>query len=165
MAELLGGQLGWAATQAPPRLSGGQARDRPLTNQVPFHLGPKTVSRNQTSAFGGRHGFCDNGRMIIGYARVSTADQRLDLQVDALTKASCDRIFTDDASGGRGDRVGVTDARSHLRAGDTLMVWKLDRLGRSVLQLVESTAQLEKRGRSIRKPDRWHRHRLVGGRR
>lgn len=84
--------------------------------------------------------------MIIGYARVSTADQRLDLQVDALTKAGCDRIFTDHASGGRGDRMGMTDALSHLRAGDTLMVWKLDRLGRSVRQLVEFTAQLEKRG-------------------
>ncbi len=84
--------------------------------------------------------------MIIGYARVSTADQRLDLQVDALTKAGCDRIFTDHASGGRGDRVGMTDALSHLRAGDTLMVWKLDRLGRSVRQLVEFTAELEKRG-------------------
>jgi DNA invertase Pin-like site-specific DNA recombinase len=67
--------------------------------------------------------------MIIGYARVSTADQRLDLQVDALTKAGCDRIFTDHASSGRGDRVGVAEALSHLRAGDTLMVWKLDRLG------------------------------------
>jgi len=104
------------------------------------------VSRNQTSAFGGQGGFWDNGRMIIGYARVSTADQRLDLQVDALTKAGCDRIFTDHASGGRGDRVGMTDALSHLRAGDTLMVWKLDRLGRSVRELVEFTAQLEKRG-------------------
>jgi predicted site-specific integrase-resolvase len=70
---------------------------------------------------------------MFGYARVSTADQRLDLQVDALTKAGCDRIFTDHASGGRGDRVGMTDALSHLRAGDTLMVWKLDRLGRSGL--------------------------------
>jgi len=67
--------------------------------------------------------------MLIGYARVSTADQRLDLQVDALIKVGCERIFTDHASGGRGDRVGMTEALSHLRAGDTLMVWKLDRLG------------------------------------
>ncbi|WP_051990017.1 recombinase family protein [Caulobacter sp. AP07] len=71
---------------------------------------------------------------------------RLDLQIDALTKTGCDRIFKDHASGGRGDRVGMTDALSHLRAGATLMVWKLDRLGRSVRQLVEFTAQLEKLG-------------------
>jgi DNA invertase Pin-like site-specific DNA recombinase len=67
--------------------------------------------------------------MFIGYARVSTADQRLDLHIDALTKAGCDRIFTDHASGGRGDRVGLADALSHLRAGDTLVVWKLDLSG------------------------------------
>lgn len=84
--------------------------------------------------------------MLIGYARVSTADQRLDLQVDALTHAGCERIFTDHASGGRGDRIGMADAMSHLRAGDALMVWKLDRLGRSVRQLVDFTAQLEARG-------------------
>lgn len=83
--------------------------------------------------------------MFIGYARVSTADQRLDLQIDALTKAGCERIFTDHASGGRGDRVGLADALSHLRAGDTLVVWKLDRLGRSVRQLVDLTSQLEAR--------------------
>jgi DNA invertase Pin-like site-specific DNA recombinase len=80
--------------------------------------------------------------MLIGYARVSTADQRLDLQVDALTRAGCDRIFSDHASGGRGDRVGLADALSHLRAGDTLVVWKLDRLGRTVRQLVDFTAEL-----------------------
>jgi DNA invertase Pin-like site-specific DNA recombinase len=83
--------------------------------------------------------------MFIGYARVSTADQRLDLQIDALTKAGCERIFTDHASGGRGDRMGLADALSHLRAGDTLVVWKLDRLGRSVRQLVDFTSQLEAR--------------------
>jgi DNA invertase Pin-like site-specific DNA recombinase len=80
--------------------------------------------------------------MLIGYARVSTADQRLDLQVDALTRAGCERIFSDHASGGRGDRVGLADALSHLRAGDTLVVWKLDRLGRTVRQLVDFTAEL-----------------------
>lgn len=80
--------------------------------------------------------------MLIGYARVSTADQRLDLQVDALTRAGCERIFSDHASGGRGDRTGLANALSHLRAGDTLVVWKLDRLGRTVRQLVDFTAEL-----------------------
>lgn len=80
--------------------------------------------------------------MLIGYARVSTADQRLDLQVDALTRAGCERIFSDHASGGRGDRTGLASALSHLRGGDTLVVWKLDRLGRTVRQLVDFTAEL-----------------------
>lgn len=83
--------------------------------------------------------------MFIGYARVSTADQRLDLQLDALTRAGCERIFTDQASGGRGDRQGLTDALSHLRPGDTLVVWKLDRLGRTVRQLIDFTAKLGER--------------------
>ncbi|USQ98437.1 recombinase family protein [Caulobacter sp. RL271] len=80
--------------------------------------------------------------MLIGYARVSTAEQRLDLQVDALVRAGCERVFSDHASGGRGDRAGLADALSHLRAGDTLVVWKLDRLGRTVRQLVGFTAEL-----------------------
>lgn len=84
--------------------------------------------------------------MLIGYARVSTADQRLDLQADALTRAGCERIYSDHASGGRGDRAGLADALSHLRAGDTLVVWKLDRLGRTVRQLVDFTAELRARG-------------------
>lgn len=83
--------------------------------------------------------------MLIGYARVSTADQRLDLQVDALTRAGCERIFSDYASGGRGDRAGLSSALSHLRAGDTLVVWKLDRLGRTVRQLVDFTTELRSR--------------------
>lgn len=80
--------------------------------------------------------------MLIGYARASTTDQRLDLQVDALTRAGCGRIFSDRASGGRGDRPGLKDCLSHLRAGDTLVVWKLDRLGRTVRQLVDFAAEL-----------------------
>lgn len=60
--------------------------------------------------------------MFIDYARVSTTEQRLDLQVDALTRAGCERIFSDHASGGRGDRTDLASALSHLRAGDTLVV-------------------------------------------
>ena len=84
--------------------------------------------------------------MLIGYCRVSTQDQNLALQQDALTKASCGKIFSDTASGAKVDRPGLTEALSHLREGDTLVVWKLDRLGRSLKQLIEVAQDLEKRG-------------------
>ncbi len=80
--------------------------------------------------------------MIIGYARVSTDDQKLDLQTDALTAAGCDRIFFDVASGKVDQRPGLADAISHLREGDTLVVWKLDRLGRSLKHLIDTTIWL-----------------------
>ena len=81
----------------------------------------------------------------IGYARVSTEDQNLALQLDALKKAGCARVFTDKVSGARLVRPGLDDALSHLRAGDTLVVWKLDRLGRSVKGLVDLVNALETR--------------------
>ena len=84
--------------------------------------------------------------MKIGYARVSTADQNLDLQRDALKSAGCKRMFEDQASGGRADRPGLREALSYLREGDTLVVWKLDRLGRTVWQLVEFIKALKGRG-------------------
>src|SRR3954449_11735019 len=74
--------------------------------------------------------------MLIGYARVSTTDQTLDLQRDALTKAGCSKIFTDTASGAQTERKELTEALSYVRAGDTLVVWKLDRLGRSLKDLI-----------------------------
>jgi DNA invertase Pin-like site-specific DNA recombinase len=83
--------------------------------------------------------------MLIGYARISTTDQTLDLQRDALTKAGCTRIFTDTASGAQLERVGLTDALSHVREGDILVVWKLDRLGRSLKDLIERIRQLNDR--------------------
>ena len=70
--------------------------------------------------------------MLIGYARVSTADQKLDLQNDALTKAGCQRIFTDAAGGAGAERTGPKQALALARKGDTFVVWKLDRLGRSL---------------------------------
>ena len=82
----------------------------------------------------------------IGYARVSTDDQRLDLQRDALLAAGCSRIFEDKASGSRTTRPGLDQVLSHLRAGDTLVIWRLDRLGRTTHQLVGLLEQFERDG-------------------
>ena len=84
--------------------------------------------------------------MLIGYARVSTADQKLDLQNDALTKAGCERIFTDTAGGAGAERTGLEQALSFARKGDTIVVWKLDRLGRSLKHLIETVTGLSDRG-------------------
>ena len=75
--------------------------------------------------------------MLIGYARVSTQDQHLDLQTDALEKAGCIKVFTDIASGAKTERNGLKEALAYLREGDILTVWKLDRLGRSLKHLIE----------------------------
>lgn len=83
--------------------------------------------------------------MQIGYARVSTEDQHLALQLDALKAVGCERVFTDRISGSRMQRPGLDDALSHAREGDALVVWKLDRLGRSVKGLVDLVAELEQR--------------------
>lgn len=84
--------------------------------------------------------------MLIGYARVSTEDQNLDLQVDALTKAGCERIFEDRLSGAVAQRPGLAEAISFARKGDTMVVWRLDRLGRSLKNLIEVVGQMEERG-------------------
>jgi len=84
--------------------------------------------------------------MLIGYARVSTTDQNLDLQLDALTKADCEKIHEDYASGAKTDRNGLETAIGSLRKGDTLVVWKLDRLGRSLKHLIEVINALNERG-------------------
>jgi DNA invertase Pin-like site-specific DNA recombinase len=83
--------------------------------------------------------------MLIGYARVSTSDQTLDLQKDALEKEGCSRIFTDTASGAKAERTGLDEAMSHLREGDSLVVWRLDRLGRSLKHLIETITGLNDR--------------------
>jgi len=87
----------------------------------------------------------DKPSWLIGYARVSTSDQNLDLQINALKEAgvSDDRIFTDKMSGARSDRPGLKACFRALDEGDTLVVWKLDRLGRSVRGIVETLEQLK----------------------
>ena len=82
--------------------------------------------------------------MLIGYARVSTQDQNLDLQREALQKAGCTRIYEDKLSGSKSERPGLLKALELLRDDDTLVVWKLDRLGRSVKQLVDLVGELHK---------------------
>src|SRR5829696_6227043 len=84
--------------------------------------------------------------MLIGYARVSTHDQTLALQQDALNQAGCERLFTDTASGAKADRPGLDQAIGFARSGDTLVVWKLDRLGRSLPHLIDTVTGLQDRG-------------------
>ncbi|MBN8646757.1 MAG: recombinase family protein [Caulobacterales bacterium] len=84
--------------------------------------------------------------MKIGYARVSTAEQNNDLQIDALQKEGCDKIFEEKASGAQRDRPELKSALGYARAGDTIVVWKLDRLARSLKQLIETVEDLEKHG-------------------
>jgi len=86
----------------------------------------------------------------IGYARVSTTDQDLALQLDALAKVGCAPIFEDKTSGAKADRPGLNAALSFVRDGDILTVWKLDRLGRSLPHLIETVNALETRGVSFR---------------
>src|ERR1700678_2954680 len=84
--------------------------------------------------------------MLIGYARVSTQDQNLDLQIEALTNAGCKKIFHEKTSGSRAERPEFLKALEVLREGDTLVVWKLDRLGRSVKNLVDLVGELHNHG-------------------
>ncbi len=84
--------------------------------------------------------------MHIGYARVSTQDQNLDLQNDALKAAGCENIYTDKMSGAKTNRPGLEEILGFIRKGDTLVVWKLDRLGRSLKHLIQVMQLLDERG-------------------
>ena len=88
--------------------------------------------------------------MFIGYARVSTDDQNLDLQLDALAKAGCERIFEDRMSGARAERPGLLRALDVARGDDTLVVWRLDRLGRSLKDLIRHVETMEERKIGLR---------------
>jgi len=83
--------------------------------------------------------------MLVGYARVSTFDQNLDLQKDALSTAGCEKVFLDQVSGVASERPGMEKAFEYLREGDTLVVWRLDRLGRSLKHLIEMIGHLDER--------------------
>lgn len=87
-----------------------------------------------------------NIKMLIGYARVSTTDQYLRMQEDALKSAGCEEIHNDIASGVKTARPGLHTAITHLRKGDTLVVWRLDRLGRSLAHLIQTVKELSERG-------------------
>lgn len=88
--------------------------------------------------------------MLVGYARVSTQDQNPALQLDALKREGCEKTFTEKASGAQRDRPELTAALDFMRRGDTLVVWKLDRLARSIRQLIETIEDLEGRGIGFR---------------
>ena len=83
--------------------------------------------------------------MLVGYARVSTDDQHLHLQMDALKAAGCNKLFEDVMSGAKDKRPGLTDALEYVRDGDTLVVWRLDRLGRNLKHLIEVVESLQQR--------------------
>jgi DNA invertase Pin-like site-specific DNA recombinase len=87
---------------------------------------------------------------LLGYARISTGEQQPDLQVDALNAAGCYRVFVDTASGALAARPALDQVLDQLRPGDTLVVWKLDRLGRSLRHLVDTVAALADRGVGFR---------------
>ncbi len=84
--------------------------------------------------------------MKVGYSRVSTHEQNLSLQKDALKKAGCGKIFHDQVSGAKVERHGLQEAKAYVRESDTLVVWRLDRLGRSLKHLIETVTALEEQG-------------------
>ncbi|MGE6695052.1 recombinase family protein [Sphingobium limneticum] len=88
--------------------------------------------------------------MLIGYARVSTPEQDLSPQLAALSEAGCEKLFSDKASGDKANRAGLAEALSHARAGDVLVIWKLDRLGRTSKGLIDLATELEERNIGLR---------------
>ena len=96
--------------------------------------------------------------MLIGYARVSTDDQHLNLQHDALQNAGCEKVYSDQQSGATTERPGLTTVLDVLRPGDTLVIWRLDRLGRSLKNLIHLVEQLDKRELGLKSLQERHRY-------
>lgn len=88
--------------------------------------------------------------MLIGYARASTDDQSLNLQREALQKAGCERVFEDTASDANAERIGLSSMMEVMRSGDTVVIWRLDRLGRSLKELIAMVEHLEAVGVGLR---------------
>ena len=88
--------------------------------------------------------------MLVGYARISQETQSIDLQIDTLTAAGCEKIFSDTMSGSRNDRPGLMQALEFVRSGDSICVWRLDRLGRSLPHLIGLMQDLDRRGIGFR---------------
>ena len=126
--------------------------DRPTPNQGVPVLGNRSRNRFLTSVRVRWVTRKPVGGVTCGsvYARLSTDEPSFDLQLDALKQAGCTRVFTDRASAMKGDRPGLADAVSHLPSGDRLVIWTLDRLGRTVKGLVEFVADLQGRGVQFR---------------
>src|SRR5260370_41480682 len=127
-----------------PSASSCAASFRPLTAvagvRIPIACAPFRLRGSRVSEPGNIAGRASR------YARVSTVDQNLALQRDALTEAGCEKIFTDQMSGAVADRPALHDALEFARSGDTLIVWELDRLARSSKQVIETIENLAVRG-------------------
>jgi hypothetical protein len=127
---------------------------KPVRKIPPFvcAMGPETQLEKQSPENDCLNGFphCIIVAMKVGYARVSTHEQNLSLQVDALKQAGCEEIYRDQVSGAKAERSGLQDALAYLRQGDTFVVWRLDRLGRSLKHLIEIVTMLEERGIGFR---------------
>ena len=136
------------------RLSFERAHDDQTDKDPPLsHTGEAATSADCAEARASEIIRCRRNHvetMLIGYARVSTIDQNLALQRDALTEAGCTKIFTEQMSGAVTDRPALQDALEFARSGDTLIVWKLDRLARSMKQLIETIENLRVRGIGFR---------------
>lgn len=117
---------------------------------APSDTRPKTLFEKPALPHPGAGTAHDRVVTTIGYARVSTADQSLDMQLDALDAAGCTRIYSDTASGALDSRPGLAEALDAVAAGDTLVVWRLDRLGRSLAHLVATVDGLGSRGVALR---------------
>jgi DNA invertase Pin-like site-specific DNA recombinase len=114
---------------------------------------PSTIkgpSPRRSRGFGTVRTVATKHSTLLGYARVSTADQRLDLQLDALAAAGCKKVWTDKLSGARADRPELGRLLDYAREGDTVVVWRLDRLGRSVRHLIGLVGDLDAAGIGLR---------------